>query len=203
MPVLRKVVVCAFVLLLPAFPRVASAEPVSLSDPAFSLAALGGEVGVYFAGSEAGYDTQLFLGSDDSNGPYFPNHSTALGAFESLGMFSPGADLIFRLAVLTTGYNYFTGAGSGNSDGIVHARAQAFSGDANIPVAGVLIGFEDMHHGGDFDFNDFSFVVTNARLSAVPEPGTLLLVGAGVAGLVGAGRRGRRRKALSQDKSAS
>jgi hypothetical protein len=168
---------------------------VSLSDPSFSLAALGGEVAVYFAGSEASYDTQLYLGSDDSNGPHFPTHSTALGAFESLGMFSPGADLIFRLAVLTTGYSYFTGPGSANPDGVVHARAQAFSGDSTIPVSGILIGFEDMHHGGDFDYNDFSFVVTNARLSAVPEPGTLVLVGAGVAGLVGGGRGGRRRKA--------
>jgi hypothetical protein len=176
---------------------------VSLSDPAFNLTALGGEVGVYFAGSEASYNAQLYLGSDDSNGPYFPNHSTALGAFESLGMFSPGTDLIFRLAVLTTGFNYFTGAGSANPDGIVHARAQAFSGDTNIPVSGILIGFEDMHHGGDFDFNDFTFVVTNARLSAVPEPGTLLLVGAGVAGLFGAGRRGRRRKAQTPDATAS
>ena len=59
-------------------------------------------------------------------------------------------------------------------------------GTPSIPTPGVLVGFEDLFGGGDADFNDFQFVVTNARLvdaASVPEPATLLLFSTGIAAM--------------------
>lgn len=109
---------------------------------------------------------------------------------------SAGSELIFRLNVLTSGNNFFTGPASRNSDAVVHAIFSPWMATAKIP-AGILVAFEDLRGGGDADFNDFRFVVRGAQLtsSATPEPTAILLLGTGALGLLA---RARSRRLRSQ-----
>jgi hypothetical protein len=184
-----RLLLTAFLFFLTAAPIVLRAEPIPLSGP-FTLIADGGLSTIQFVRSDAGYDSVLFLSAPDEQGPFFPNHSTPVGTSSNLGSLAGGTKLVFRLHVLSTGDDFFTGAATRNPDGAVHAQASLWAGSLSIPTPGVLVGFEDLFGGGDADFNDFQFVVTNARLvdaSSVPEPGTLLLF---VSGAVAIGRRG-------------
>ena len=95
---------------------------------------------------------------------------------------------MFGLRVLTTGDSFFTGPASRNPErkSSEHARASRWLGTPAIPTPGVVVGFEDSLGGGDRDFNDYRFVVSNVSVedaSPVPEPGTLLTFGTGMAAL--------------------
>ena len=172
-----------FLLLFP--PAVAVADPVTLTP--FQLRSEGGVSTIQFVGSDAAFDSFLFLADPEEQGPFFFNHSTPPGETATLGSFAPGAELVFGLRVLSSGHDFFTGPASRNADGIVHAQASLWPGSPAFPTQGVLIGFEDLFGGGDMDFDDFRFVVSNVRIadaSPVPEPGTLLLVGTGMLALV-------------------
>ena len=162
-------------------PTTAAADSVTFSS--FRLSSDGGVSTIQFVGSDAAFESVLFLASPTEQGPFFPNHSTLPGLTASLGSFDPGAELVFGLRVLSTGDEFFTGPASRNPDGVAHARARRWSGTPTIPTPGVLIGFEDLFGGGDRDFNDYQFVVSNVSLvsATVPEPGTMLLLGTGIA----------------------
>lgn len=167
--------------------NVARADPIALpvASP-FLQVATEGEVTIHFAGSDASFDSLLFLAGSDEEGPFFPNHSTSVGESATLGPFNAGRELVFRLHVLNTGDDFLTGPASRNADGLVHAIASLWPGNSAIPGSGVHLGFEDLRGGGDRDFNDFEFVVTNATLTdtaPVPEPAGLLLVATGAVAL--------------------
>lgn len=146
----------------------------------------GGEVVATYQGNSASYSNDLYLITDDGiagNDIFvFNNHGSAVGSTLSLGSFAAGTALQFRLHVNNTGHDYFTGAASRNPDGRFHARVEQ-----NWAVNTTLVSFEDLL-GGPYDFNDLSFSFTNTATD-IPEPGSLLLVGLGLAGLAARRRR--------------
>lgn len=144
-----------------------------------------GDIGAYFYSETAGYTNTLSLLvngviTPESSAGVLNNHASSKGDFVTLGHVNAGDVLTFQLNVITTGETLFSNK-SWNDDGINHVYATSFSGDIvhGIP-AGTYVGFEDLHGGGDLDYDDETFVFTN--IAAVPEPETyvMLLIGLAV-----------------------
>jgi len=155
-------------------------------NPVFSnfVAAESGDVTVYFAGSDAGYTSELGLLVDGvpTGITGLNNHTSALGQAFNLGFAPVGASLTFFINVLTTGETYFTDPAR-NPDAVNHAYAEPFAGgtiggSSSVFPAGTYIGFEDIGGGGDLDYNDVQFIFQNV---AVPGP----IAGAGLPALLG------------------
>jgi len=133
-----------------------------------------GDVSVTFAGSNAGYTSNLYYGDTF----LFSNRATA-GTTISLGNFEAGTELVFRLEVQNTGQIFNTGEG-------INSKVESF-GDSSS-----RIGWEDQAGGGDRDYNDLVFDFTNTSAGgsqtnggniANPEPSTIILFGSGLLGL--------------------
>jgi hypothetical protein len=150
------------------------------------FAAQTGHVNVTFLGSDAGYTDILIFDPTGQSRTLFNGHATPVGTTIDLGSFTAGTELKFQLHVNNTGENFFTGPASANSDGVLHARASVNSS------AQAILGFEDLRGGGDRDYNDLQFRVTN--VSAVPEPSTWAMLAGGM-GLLGFMARRRQRAA--------
>jgi hypothetical protein len=157
------------------------------------LVAEDGYVTAQFLGSDAGYFNSLYLESPTDGSIFlFDKSSQHYGAPLVLGWFEANTELTFRLAVRNTGYDFYTGSGEQNVDGLAHAMAiTQLVGGSYLTT----IGFEDLYGGGDQDYNDFMFRLTNVvdppalpAAAAVPVPSALALMGLGLAG-IGFGRR--------------
>jgi hypothetical protein len=121
-----------------------------------TMIATGGDVVVTFDSNDAAYMSELFLDGayGDELGVLFNNKTTAVGTSMNLGSFATGTELVFKLIVHETGDVFYTGADSRNLDNLTHAMVY-------IGEEQVLIGFEDVLGGGDFDYNDLMFSFTN------------------------------------------
>ena len=135
-----------------------------------------------YEGNSAAYSNDLYLVQPGDDLFIFNNQSSAVGSTFNLGSFDVGTELVFRLYVNNTGYDYFTGEGTLNPDFFAHARVEE-----NWKTDTTLVSFEDLYNG-PFNFNDLSFSFTNTVtttpvVSSVPEPSSILLFGLGLVGL--------------------
>jgi hypothetical protein len=155
-----------------------------------SIFAAGGSITGTFEGTSATYDSQvrLVISSSTSSLVFvLPNHGTPAGASADLGSFAAGTPLTFQLQVLTTGDTFVSGPAANNPDNVAHAAVVSnFNGTGRT-----LVAFEDTRGGGDRDFNDYVFSLSNtSNVAAVPEPETYAMMGFG---LLAVGWLGRRR----------
>ena len=145
-----------------------------------------GQVFARYEGNSAAYSNDLYLDSTF----IFNNHATAVGTEVLLGSFAAGTELIFRLHVNNTGFDYFTGPAARNPDGHTHARVQS-----DWQPDRALVSFEDLFDG-PFDYNDLRFSFTNTRgtpvVPGITEPQTYALMLAGLAFVALAARRRQR-----------
>lgn len=151
----------------------------------------GKEVTATFLGSDAGYYNTLYLSSPrvsvdplfifDRDGIFDQDgeriyHEDGEPTTLSLGSsFGAGEELIFSLYVKNTGNTFYTGDSSRNPDNLAHASAITSLVDGLYVTK---VGFEDLYGGGDKDYNDFMFSLTNVvdPPAPVPEPSILLLL---------------------------
>jgi hypothetical protein len=151
------------------------------ADLGDDLYAAGGEITIRFEGSDARYNSRI---SVNGSPEIFANHGTAPGTELSLGEFDADTPLDVVLHVLNTSQVFHTGSGALNLDGLAHAFITVADGRT-------FVSFEDLVGGGDRDFNDHMFSLTNVVLSPAPEPSALALMAAGL-GVLGFVARRRR-----------
>lgn len=191
-----------------AMPLVVFAGPITdnvpLNTPILGgrmFVASDGDVTVTAMGGDAAYTGSLFVYSVNSGRRTIFDSSAAVGSQINIGSYAAGTELVFGYAVNNTGKTYLTGPASANGDGKAHAQAVTTL-DASLNQYMTSVGIEDLWGGGDADYNDFQFMLSNvvdpgdvlAAQAAVPEPGPLALLGIG--GLVFGfmGHRARKRR---------
>ncbi|MCP4568476.1 MAG: SUMF1/EgtB/PvdO family nonheme iron enzyme, partial [FCB group bacterium] len=80
------------------------------------------------------------------------------GTQVNLGQFPAGTAIKFKLADITSGYDYWTGDGSLNPDKIEHVQLIGTNETNSWDF-----GFEDIYEGGDLDYDDCMFNISNVR----------------------------------------
>ena len=125
-----------------------------------------GEVMVTFLSKSAVYSNDLFL--QGSTTKILNNQTASMGQQFSLGSFQAGAELAFNMFVNDTGNTFHSGPASNNSDNLIHSALELSRDNT------VTMGFEDLLYGGDRDYNDLVFKISNVNLTntavaAVPE----------------------------------
>jgi hypothetical protein len=136
-----------------------------------------GEVMVTFLSKTAAYSNDLFLQGSANK---ILNNQTALeGQTFSLGSFQEGAELAFKILVNTSGDSFFSGLASNNKDNMIHTAYEL------NPNNTVTMGFEDILYGGDKDYDDIVFTLSNVKLAdgavaAVPEAQSYSMLLAGL-----------------------
>ena len=187
----------------------AAAQAVPITDPPPALTAFGDVTAVYIFANAA--DTsilneltpvsidRIFCNHDDAGPPACAANSS--GDIEDLGNQNGNMTFSLENVTRTTTFTSDTADSDGNYHALVTTNYADFdvgvlSAAATAALAGLsnitFIGWEDKTLGqdSDFDYNDLIFAFANTRITTqVPEPLTLSLFGAGLAGAVWVGRR--------------
>ena len=174
----NKVLACGLI----AFSGVAAANvnsPHAFKTPSADklYVASAGEVMVTFLSKTAAYSNDLFL--QGSTTKILNNQTASQGQQYSLGSFQAGAELAFNIFVNNTGHSFYSGLASNNADKLIHS---AFELNPNNTVT---MGFEDVMFGGDKDYDDMVFTLSNvtmasAAVAAVPEAQSYAMLLAGL-----------------------
>jgi hypothetical protein len=161
----------------------------------------GGVSTAYFIGFNAADTdtTAQVVTMPSTQGPViFTNQTSTIGQSAVLGTFAVGAEIEFAMNNLTDGDTWYTGPGTRNADGNIHAdvttnindivglSAASYAEAAALQAANpntIFIGFEDLPgNQSDFDYNDMVFAVQGVTPTNVPEPASLALLGASLFG---------------------
>lgn len=161
-------------------------------------AATDGDIVAYIVGGfRAAFTNEIGLlinGSLSTAGFGLNNHTSSLGDSFSLGSVRAGDSLVFVLHDLDLGQDAYSDPARNASyddagvTGHNHIYSTAYTATSplldGVP-AGTYVAFEDLRFpGADYNYDDESFVFTNVETHPdLPEPASLLLVGAGLAGL--------------------
>ena len=136
-----------------------------------------GDIFVVLEGFDLEHERQV-VASSFGQRVVFNNLQNMVGDRVTLGTLAAGEAIEFRLDNLIKGFQFFSGLGSNNRDGRIHAVLTQ-NADGSVRV-----GFEDRLGGQDGDFNDFFFTVYET-----PVPAAALLMLSGLAGFGFASRR--------------
>jgi len=135
--------------------------------------------------------TDLYEKTGPSNGPVAGYYTLTTFDAAASGYYATGAEIIFRIHAINSGETFFSGEGANNRDNFEHVVSFY-----NYSNGMTLVGFEDLYGGGDLNYSDFVFLVSNVSATPVPEPETCAMLLAGL-GMVGVMARRRRDKKLS------
>lgn len=138
-----------------------------------------GHVTATFTASDSAFDNLLLLASPPNNlGVIFEGHVTPSGTMVDLGAFNAGTELIFALNNQNGGI-FFTGPANRNPDNVAHAIV-----DDQFGPGQTFVRFEDLFGGGDLDYNDLEFTLSNVTSSVPDGGGTTAMLGSAVLVLV-------------------
>lgn len=187
----------------------AAAQAGPITTPPQVLSATGTVTAVYVF-ADAGNTSILNELTPLSINQIFCNHSTGGCTGANPGDTAPlgfqTGTMTFSLANVTTGFTF--NSDLADSDGNYHVRisddyadfgqgalpaatASVISGLISSGMSVTYVGWEDWTagQGSDFDYNDLIFAFANTTTRKVPEPLTLSVMGAGLAGAAWAKRR--------------
>ena len=169
----------------PIYPNPGTENPATYTVTAANT----GFLRAIFVGKSAAHTSKLGVlvnGSDRGLG--LNNQTAAFGDIFNYGTINAGDTIEYYIFNMTTGLSYFLD-NTKNPNDVQHFYRPNYAGnDFGYFVQGGYYGVEDLKFGGDFDYNDFTFVSTTA---GIPEPATWAFMILGF-GLIGGALRSRK-----------